>query len=148
MRRDLEAQLYADFPHLFWQRSLPLNQSSMCDGICIMDGWEPILRQLCQRLTNILVNDMGLNLASLEARRYSFTQVKEKFGGLRTYMSDSTSAMKSAIRSAGRKSDRTCEWCGAPGKLTPKPPGRVTTLCTNCAETASNRWQRRPLPTQ
>ncbi|CAF4224829.1 unnamed protein product [Adineta steineri] len=107
MRKDLAAKLYADYPHLFWQRSLPRNQSSMHDGLCISDGWESILRQLCQQLTNILVNDMGLDLASPEAKQYAFTQVKQKLGGLRTYMTNTTPAMKNAIDDAEDKAART-----------------------------------------
>jgi hypothetical protein len=138
MRDDLQAQLYADFPHLFWERSLPTNQSSMRDGLCIGDGWEPILRWLCVSLSSIMVNDMGLDLASTQARQYAFTQVKEKFGGLRTYMRMTTPAMSNAVDQAEKFARRTCERCGAPGKLIQNPRGYLTTSCRNCAKAASN----------
>ncbi|CAF4083722.1 unnamed protein product, partial [Adineta steineri] len=97
MRKDLAAKLYADYPHLFWQRSLPRNQSSMHD-----------------------VNGMGLDLTSPEAKQYAFTQVKQKLGGLRTYMTNTTSAMKNAIDDAENKAARTCELCGEQGSANEK----------------------------
>ncbi|CAF1413347.1 unnamed protein product [Adineta steineri] len=138
MRKDLAAKLYADYPHLFWQRSLPRNQSSMHDGLCISDGWEPILRQLCQQLTNILVNDMKLDLASPEAKQYAFTQVKQKLGGLRTYMTNTTPAMKNAIDDAEDKAAQTCELCGEQGSANEGSSGYIVTLCARCANDRRN----------
>jgi hypothetical protein len=134
MRDDLQAQLYADFPHLFWQASLSKEQSGMHWGLCISDGWEPILRRLCERLTSILVNDMALDLASPEARRYAFSCVKQKLGSLRIYMSEHTPAMMNAVDYAEDEANCTCERCGASGNLMEKPSGYLITLCRDCAD--------------
>jgi len=95
-------KLQADFPCLFHAvDSMP------------GEGWEPLLRRLSERLT-----------ARIQAERspqdYYAVQVKEKFGGLRFYMSQYTDEMGELIRDAEAESRRTCETCGAPGKIMAK----------------------------
>jgi hypothetical protein len=106
----------------------------MRDDLCVSDGWEPILRWLCVRLSSIMVNDMGLDRTSMEARQYTFKQVEEKFGGLKTYMRMTTPAMSNAVDHAENGARRTCEQCGASGELIQNPWGYLTTSCRNCAE--------------
>jgi hypothetical protein len=45
------------------------------------------------------------------------SQVKEKFGTLRFYMTHSTEEMSTIIQEAEKKSAKTCETCGKAGKL-------------------------------
>lgn len=45
------------------------------------------------------------------------SQVKEKFGTLRFYMTSQTPEMDKIIEKACRKSAKTCEECGKPGKV-------------------------------
>jgi hypothetical protein len=54
-------------------------------------------------------------------------QVKEKFGGLRFYIGAGTPAMDERIDAAERESLRTCDMCGALGKL--RAGGWLRTLC-------------------
>jgi hypothetical protein len=61
------------------------------------------------------------------------TQVKEKFGGLRFYVSGADEYVHGAISMAESMSYRTCEVCGSPGKV--YRDGWFTTLCpTHAAE--------------
>jgi len=55
------------------------------------------------------------------------TQVKEKYGTLRFYMSRQTTEMDPIIAKAERKSAKTCEVCGKPGKL--RGSGWLYTAC-------------------
>jgi hypothetical protein len=55
------------------------------------------------------------------------TQVKEKFGTLRFYVSGGDDFTNGVIRMAEAMSSVTCEECGKPG--TTSGPGWVRTLC-------------------
>ena len=60
------------------------------------------------------------------------SQVKEKFGGLRFYMTTGSREIRDLIGKAEKLSFQTCEECGEPGK---GRSGRlITTLCDNCHE--------------
>jgi hypothetical protein len=59
-------------------------------------------------------------------------QVKEKFGGLRFYMTYYVEEIEKLIDEAESKSYQTCERCGAPGKS--REGGWILTLCDECEE--------------
>ena len=81
-------------------------------------GWEKIL------------TDLHANLLVL-VPEYAVTQIKEKFGGLRIYLTypegTDSSAPEALLDKAEEDSLRTCERCGKPGS----PGGKywVKTLC-------------------
>lgn len=58
------------------------------------------------------------------------SQVKEKFGTLRFYMTHQTEEMDKIISVAERKSAITCEECGKKGKL--RGSGWASTRCSPC----------------
>lgn len=58
------------------------------------------------------------------------SQVKEKFGTLRFYLTCGTDEMYDAIRVAEEESARTCEECGMPGEQ--RGGGWILTLCDRC----------------
>lgn len=60
------------------------------------------------------------------------SQVKEKFAGIRFYMTWETNEMDALINEAEKKSYQTCETCGAPGIV--RHDGWMTTLCDSCAK--------------
>lgn len=64
---------------------------------------------------------------------FEFTQIKEKFGGLRVYTNFIPSPeLRGAISVAEITSYTVCEFCGAPGEE--RPGGWVKTLCDSCEE--------------
>lgn len=65
------------------------------------------------------------------------SQVKEKFGTLRFYMTGSTDEMEAIITEAERRSAVTCEECGKPGKLV--GGGWVYTRCRECFQAMTDR---------
>lgn len=88
-----------------------MDRTCMCWGFP-GDGWHALIRALSEKLE-------GAILALPEDRRehYRASQVKEKFGTLRFYMTASTDEMERWINEAELESERTCESCGSPGRL-------------------------------
>lgn len=93
------------------------------------DGWFSIIYDLSYKLEKEIVKmpqedrDLGFGSAS---------QVKEKFGTLRFYMSSETDEMSKFIQEAENKSGITCEKCGDKGHL--RSDGWMKTLCDKCNE--------------
>ena len=71
-------------------------------------------------------------VALCEKEGASIAQIKEKFGGLRFYLNSGNAnpAVREAIKQAEIECSKTCEDCGAPGRLT--TDGWWRTLCNNC----------------
>lgn len=90
----------------------------------IRPGWYPI------------VIDLDRDLAAIDPD-YQLVQVKEKFGGLRYYTEFEPDRPRpgfdALIRAAERRSERTCEECGADGA----PSHRGSWARTLCAPDAA-----------
>lgn len=61
----------------------------------------------------------------------SILQIKEKFGGLRFYISTGSPKLYKMIEEAEAESYKTCEECGKPGRL--RSEGWMRTLCDDHA---------------
>lgn len=60
-------------------------------------------------------------------------QVKEKFGGMRYYLSGGAPEIYALVHEAEEASFHICEYCGAPGTTDSKPGGYwLKTLCDAC----------------
>lgn len=57
-------------------------------------------------------------------------QVKEKFGGLRFYISTGLNEFLVLVDKIEDESEKTCEECGKPGE--PTGTGWIKTLCDDC----------------
>lgn len=68
------------------------------------------------------------------------SQVKEKFGTLRFYMTSATDEMREHVRKAENKSAKVCEDCGAEGVM--REGGWIRTLCNDCEEAYQERRRR------
>lgn len=110
MSRDISRALHERYPALF-PEPFPLE----CGA-----GWAGLLSALSATL---------VELAEAERRQPTPPQqVKEKFGGLRWYY-PSHGSESGAVALAGALSHRTCELCGAPGRLAMTATGWYRTLC-------------------
>lgn len=103
---------------------------------CVGPGWKPILESL-DFMFDRVTNDVGVGLD------LKILQVKEKFGGLRVYISLDlgTSGCTDAHLDTARKriqdlalfaegvSFNTCEVCGRAGNAAPGGVGWVKTMC-------------------
>jgi hypothetical protein len=123
MKIKLDEALVRDFPELYQARHADMQTTSMCWGFECGSGWEPIIRTLSERLTN---------LSNLEGVHCVAVQVKEKFGTLRFYIDKSTDLMDAVIELAEKISAITCELCGNSGKLGGK--GWISVRCEKCKE--------------
>lgn len=85
-------------------------------------GWWSILEACLPKL-----KDAGVQ---------QIVQIKEKFGSLRLYVSNSSELIRQLIDDAESATSVTCEFCGAPGS--PRYGGWVKTLCDKCASDRSH----------
>ena len=92
-------------------------------------------RPECGKGWNGIIRFTDLLLASIDPD-YTIEQIKEKFGGLRYYASNTLQDQEasdrfwSIIRTAERLSYRICEICGDNGEL--RKEGWYQTLCDKC----------------
>lgn len=100
------------------------------------DGWFHIIDEMSKKIEAEIVRLKATGMAEKFLPRAD--QVKEKFGGLRVYMTwgdeisfDVNEIFRAAIEEAERKSFETCERCGAAGR-TRGERRWVLTLCDEC----------------
>ena len=89
------------------------------------DGWFDLIYDLCKKIDVIVKR---------EKLEFYVDQVKEKFAGLRFYVSGFNDEIRELIHKAEAKSYRTCEICGNAGTTyISGDVGWYKTLCVNCA---------------
>lgn len=98
-----------------------LQNNLMWFGFEIGDGWIPIMRELCEKIQVIIDNNP-------EYDDFRFTQVKEKWGGLRVYCNYDPKEIDDLIDEAVAKAYVTCEVCGEKGSLR-EDLSWIVTLC-------------------
>lgn len=116
MKQEIEDDLFSRYPALFANKDS--RGSPMIFGCEHGDGWESIVRRMC----DILSQDASVRL----------TQVKEKYGTLRVYHSGGNDFHLGVIAMAEAMSGYTCERCGQPGHT--RGTGWLYTLCDGCEE--------------
>ena len=107
-------------------------------GLAIDDGWYKLYYDLCTDIERII------ETRKLDPDKYCFSQVKEKFGFLRVYMTASTDEISEVIAQAQALSEKTCERCGDVGNLCDW--GWLGVRCVECrrveAVEREARWVR------
>lgn len=98
------------------------------------EGWKTLLNNLCWVLENHLTEDLP---TELQDDIYA-TQVKQKFGSLRFYMSHETPFVKGAVYLAEKQSKYTCEICGNLGSVR-TIRSYLTALCDKHYEEAKGK---------
>ncbi|MFE7029126.1 hypothetical protein ACFU9Y_02370 [Streptomyces sp. NPDC057621] len=95
-------------------------------------GWRPLLERLHEQLLGVFPD-------------YRLLDLKEKFGGLRVYVdrpASSGGALRPLIASAEAQAERTCEFCGTPGRIRTRddqPGGWRKAVCDACHSAWSAR---------
>lgn len=130
MNRDNSLYLINTFPQLFppdktIQEALPLYFGFECGN-----GWFEIIKKLCEGIQKEIEEQ------KLDPAPY-VQQVKEKFGGLRFYMSYYTDKMSKLIRKAEEEAWKTCETCGSKKDVL-HTDGWIETICSKCLEERKN----------
>jgi hypothetical protein len=83
------------------------------------DGWKSLIDPLIQKC-----NERGATVL----------QIKEKYGTLRFYYAPSIDELEKMVEDAEDASARTCEMCGAEGRLMVNKRGSwLKTVCPGCA---------------
>ena len=108
----LEQKLYDKYPEFFRQHSLSMQETCMCWGICVGEGWYHIVDTMAKKLTAY---------AKKHKIVLECTQLKEKFAILRCYTNVNDDAIDKIIGEAERASAVTCEVCGVPGTINKGP---------------------------
>jgi hypothetical protein len=130
MKEELDKKLVKAFPLLYGDRSAPIQTTAMCWGFACSDGWFDIIWDLSSKLEPIIQKFIGENQDTELYPKAS--QVKEKFGGLRFYMTCATDEIFDLIEEAEALSCKTCEECGKPGEE--RCGGWIHTHCDYCHE--------------
>jgi hypothetical protein len=110
VREELEQQLVTKFPALFGDRDKPPTETLICFGCECDDGWFDLIYTAC----HVIQSHMEYKP---ETPQFRFSQIKEKFGGLRLYHyggDDYTSAVCTMAESLSYK---ICELTGDRGQL-------------------------------
>lgn len=126
MNEDLDGKLTRDFPLLFADRHAKMQVTCMCWGFP-GDGWYGIIREAAEKLEP-LIAEYVKQFPEEDHPRAS--QVKEKFGTMRFYLSHGTDEMFQIVHECEEKSHVTCERCGKEGEL--RKGGWLQTLCADC----------------
>jgi len=126
MDEKLDKKLVTECPRLFKDRYAPMNVTAMCWGFDCGDGWFKLIYEASKKIEAIIEK-----LPEEKKQFYYATQVKEKYGTLRFYMSGETEEIEKIINKAEAKSAKTCEICGKKGKS--REYGTwLSTLCDEC----------------
>lgn len=123
MNKENTEYLFNNFPHLYKGKDLSLKQNLMPFGFECGNGWFTIIKVLSQLIEKEIVDN---NLTDVYA-----VQVKEKFGGLRFYMTYTTEKIDNYIDMAKVLCYNTCEICGSITNVKPTQ-GWINYLCEKC----------------
>lgn len=108
MNEDNSKFLKENYPELYEK---PI--SFECD-----DGWFDLINELSKELESLIIR-LKITYPNENFFPYA-TQVKEKFGTLRFYLSSETDEMSNLIEKYEIKSEKICEICGKEGLLDTK----------------------------
>jgi hypothetical protein len=134
MYKELDDQLCKAFPNLYKDRYASMQGTCMCWGFSCGEGWFKIIYDLSEKLEAEI-----LKLPPEERPYCCASQVKEKYGTLRFYLSASTDEMEKLISEACKKSARTCEECGKRGCVR-VDGGWYFTACKKHSRGAPKAW--------
>ncbi len=110
MSPELEEKLVKKFPDLFIDKDKPPTQSLMCFGCECDNGWFTLIHNACAQIANHLKHRP-------ECPPVRFSQIKEKFGGLRLYYYGGDDFVSGVCNMAEHMSYHICEVTGETGQL-------------------------------
>jgi len=123
MTRELENILVAKYPDLL--KGIRQNpRTPLFFGVECEDGWYDLINNAL-----FAIQQQYDQLEESEKEDTCIIQIKEKFGGLRLYMSQTTDAMDDIIRTAESTAYKTCEVCGATDNIATADTRYIRTLC-------------------
>jgi len=136
MNEKLTNRLFHEFPNLYRDKNENMQNTVLCWGIGTSDGWFQIIYDLSKKL-----EEMILELPESKREHIRASQVKEKYGTLRFYMTASSDRMNEAIGQAEELCIKTCEYCGQSGELRCLI-GWFSTECDSCFNEKKKRLKK------
>lgn len=137
MKKELDDKLCKDFPRVFRQRNGDMMSTAMCWGFECGDGWFDLLYKCAARIEREIVRLKKEDPTTPDEELPCASQVKEKYGTLRFYMSwNETPEIEAAISEAEDESEVTCENCGKPGEV--RGGGWLYCACEACEDERQN----------
>lgn len=136
MKQELDDKLCKTFPRVFRQRTGDPMQTAFCFGFECGDGWYDLLYKCASKIEREIVDMKKADPSTPDDELPCASQVKEKYGTLRFYMSFTSDAIEDIINEAEDESAITCEECGKPGYA--RDGGWVRTLCDSCEHERNN----------
>ena len=118
MKEELQEKLVKKYPNLYKNYGGDPRKTCMAWGFSCGNGWYKLIDELSAKL-----EPLGIVAA----------QVKEKFSTLRFYTDIYSEESDKYISIAVKKSSKTCENCGEPGKCNTTGYW-LKTLCDSCRE--------------
>ena len=131
MNQELDNRLCVNYPKIFADRHKAVNHSNMGFGIECGDGWYRLIDLLCGMIQR---HQLCLERNGKSEHQVVASQVKEKFGGLRFYVSGGDDVAYAYIDFAEKMSFMICENCGSHLGAPSSDRGWMKTLCPECRE--------------
>ena len=131
-------RLYERFPHLYRERTAPLESSKMAWGFQCDDGWHKIIYDMSQKIKKIS-GDGEHTPAITEISR-------NEDGTLYVSVRNLTPPIADIVATAVEHSRLTCERCGYSPAFLRKgtPPVAAQIACGRCARQAAGNPKRKP----
>jgi hypothetical protein len=104
MNVELQDKLFKNYPKIFKQKDLSMQDTCMCWGIECGDGLYWLINLLCEQLQN--------DIDYSKSPQIEATQVKEKFGRLCFYVNEASEKQQGIIDFAQTLSLYICHKCG------------------------------------
>ncbi len=141
MTEEKDRLLSERYPEIFKDHRRGARETPASFGFDCSDGWFDIIDTLCKNIQHHLTYHRARNHMTNEEFEERIqvraVQVKEKFGGLRFYVSGGDDYVRGLISMAEGFSFKTCEDCGHPG--TQRTGGWIRTLCDGCHAAKAKR---------
>ena len=114
-------KLMGHFPQIFCDRDKSVQESLIPFGLECGDGWFDLIYKMCEDIMKCNPHE-----------EFKATQVKEKFGTLRFYVTSASDKIWDIIEKAEDDSANICETCGTRKEVTTENWGWVITACRVC----------------
>jgi hypothetical protein len=130
MEKKYQDKIFKDFSH-FFKHKKNLRQSLMGFGLMCGKGWFKLIYNLCKNIDKYFTAN-----PEKKPRDFEVVEIKEKFGGLRFYITSAPKEIYIMIKKTSNKSFKICESCGKKGKT--REGNFVITMCNKCWKKTNN----------
>ena len=96
-------------------------------GVECGKGWYDLLTPIVEYVENY-------NKDKKDDKKIRFTQIKEKWGGLRVYVNFGTKELFDLIDKAEEESYNVCEFCGTRENMGSTLSGWISSICLDCVK--------------